>query len=54
MSGGVHYQVPLGNFGHHLYRFGKGGVVHSKMLQGIQVEAHSNTAVVHRRYDVGD
>ena len=52
VAGGVHYQVALGDLGHHLHGLGEGGVVHSEMLHGIQVEAHSNAAVVHRRHDI--
>ena len=54
VAGGVHYQVAFGDLGHHLHRLGEGGVVHSEMLHGIQVEAHSNAAIVHARDDVSD
>ena len=45
----MHDEVSLGDFGHYFDGFGKGCVVHSQMLHGIQVEAHSNPAVVHHR-----
>ena len=51
---GVHDQVALGYFGHHLHRLGQRLVVYVQMLHGIQMEAHSNAAVVHGRNDVGD
>ena len=50
----MHDQVSLGDFGHYFDGFGKGCVVHSEMLHGIQVEAHSNPAVVQHRDQVGD
>ena len=50
----MHDEVSLGNFGHYFDGFGKGCVVHSQMLHGIQVEAYSNPAVVHHRDQIGD
>ena len=54
VAGGVHDQVALGHLGHHLDRLGQRFVVYPEMLHGIQMETHSNAAVVHRRDDVGD
>ena len=46
----MHDQIALGHFGHNFYNFGKIGVVDSKMLHGIKMEADSNPAVVHGRH----
>jgi len=50
----MHDQVSLGDFGHYFDGFGNGCVVHSEMLHGIQVEAHSNPAVVQHRDQISD
>ena len=50
----MHDEVSLGDFGHYFDSFGKGCVVHSQMLHGIQVEANSNPAVVHHRDQICD
>ena len=50
----MHYQVPLGDFSQYFDGFDKGFIVQSQMLHGIQVEAHSNPAVVQHRDQVGD
>ena len=51
---GMHDQVSLGDLGHYFDGFCKGCVVHTLMLHGIQVEAYSNTAVVHHGDKVCD
>ena len=51
---GMHDQVSLGDLGHYFNGFSKRCVVHPLMLHGIQVEAHSNTAVVHHRHEICD
>jgi hypothetical protein len=48
----MHDEVSLGDFGHYFNGFCKRCVVHSLMLHGIQVETHSNPAVVHHRDQV--
>ena len=50
----MHYQVSLGDFSQYFDGFGKCFIVQPQMLHGIQVEAHSNPAVVHHRDEVGD
>jgi len=50
----MHYQVPLGDFSQYFDGFDKGFIVHSQMLHGIQVEAHSNPAVVHYGDQISD
>ncbi len=50
----MHYQVALGYFCHNLDGLCQGPVVHSEMLHGIQMEAHSNTTVIHDGDQVGD
>ena len=50
----MHDEVSLGDFGHYFNGFCKRCVVHSLMLHGIQVETHSNPAVVHHRDQVSD
>ena len=46
-SDGMHYQVALGYLCHNLDGLCQGTVVHPEMLHGIQMETHSNTAVIH-------
>jgi len=50
----MHYRVTLGYFCHNLDGFCQGRVIHSKMLHGIQMEAHSNPAVIHDGNQVSD
>ena len=50
----MHYHVALGYFGHYLNCLCQGPVVHSEMLHGIQMEAHSNTTVIHDGDQVSD
>ena len=50
----MHYQVSLGDFSQYFDGFGKCFIVQPQMLHGIQVEAHSNPAVVHHGDEVGD
>ena len=54
VSSGVHDQVALRGLRHYFNSLGQGCVVHSEMLHGIQVKAHSSTAVVHGGNYVGD
>ena len=50
----MHYKVALRYLRHYLDSLCQGLVVHSAMLHGIQMEAHSNTTVIHYRDQVGD
>ena len=50
----MHYQVALCDLSHNFYGLGQCAVVHSKMLHGIQMEAHSNAAVIHDGDHVSD
>ena len=50
----MHYQVALCYFCHNLDGLCQGPVIHSKMLHGIQMEAHSNTTVIHDGNQVSD
>ena len=50
----MHYQVALCYFCHNLDGLCQGPIVHSEMLHGIQMEAHSNTTVIHDRNQVSD
>ena len=50
----MHYQVALRYFRHNLNGLCQGLVVHSEMLHGIQMEAYSNTTVIHDGNQVSD
>ena len=50
----MHDEVSFRDFSHHFNGLGERCVVHSLMLHGIQVEAHSNPAVVHHGDKIGD
>ena len=50
----MHYQVALCDFSHNLDGLGQSSVVHAEMLHGIQMEAHSNAAVIHDGDQVSD
>ena len=51
---GMHYQIAFRDFSHNFDGLGQSGVVHPEMLHGIQMEAHSNAAVVHDGDQVSD
>ena len=50
----MHYQISLGYFCHNLDGLRQRPIVHSKMLHGIQMELHSNPAVIHDGNQVSD
>ncbi len=50
----MHDQVALCYFCHNLDGLCQGPIVHSEMLHGIQMEAHSNTTVIHDGNQVSD